>query len=474
MIGLFGTLDMGANSLAVQQQATEVAGQNMANANNPAYAVENLVIQSADPLQTPVGQEGTGVQAVSITEVRNSILDNQIQAEDSVTGSLTAQQTSLQQAQAYLDEQLSTQTADGSSTATTGSYTGLASNLSSLFNSFQSLSADPSDLSQRQSVIANAQQLTSQFNQVSSQLDQVQSGLNASIQSDVATANQDLSGIASLNQQIIQAQAVGGTANTLVDQREQLIENLAGTANLSLSTDSNGGINVSIGGVTMVSGQNVVDSLQAVAGANGNLTVQDANNSTPLTLTSGSIEGEMTARDGALATLQSGLDTLASTLITSVNQIYSAGYDLHGNTGQDFFTGTDASTIAVNSNLVSDPTQFQASGTAGASGDNTIAVSLAQLANQNVSALDNQTFSQSYAQTVANLGNAISSVNDQLTNSQAVSQTLTSQRASASGVDIDTEMTNLLQFQKAYEASAELVTTVNQMLQTVVSMPSAT
>lgn len=47
---------------------------------------------------------------------------------------------------------------------------------------------------------------------------------------------------------------------------------------------------------------------------------------------------------------------------------------------------------------------------------------------------------------------------------------LTTQRDSASGVDTDTEMTNLLQFQKAYEASAELVTTVNEMLETLVTM----
>jgi len=51
-----------------------------------------------------------------------------------------------------------------------------------------------------------------------------------------------------------------------------------------------------------------------------------------------------------------------------------------------------------------------------------------------------------------------------------VAQMLTTQRASASGVNTDTEMTNLLQFQKAYEASAELISTVNEMLSTLVNM----
>jgi len=68
------------------------------------------------------------------------------------------------------------------------------------------------------------------------------------------------------------------------------------------------------------------------------------------------------------------------------------------------------------------------------------------------------------------LGSSLQSVNEQLANSTSVAQMLTTQRDSASGVDTDTEMTNLLQFQKAYEASAELVSTVNEMLETLVTM----
>jgi flagellar hook-associated protein 1 len=227
---------------------------------------------------------------------------------------------------------------------------------------------------------------------------------------------------------------------------------------------------VSIGGVTMVSGVSVTDNLQTYTDGNGNLQVQAQNAGTPITLTGGSIEGEITTRDGALATLQSGLNTLASQLITQVNTVYSAGYDLNGGTGQNLFTGAGASDIGVNSNVANDPTQFQAAGAPGASGDNTVALALGQLGGQNIAGLGNQTFSGSYAETVSDLGDSVSSVNDQLSNSQAVSQMLTNERASTSGVSTDAEMTNLIQYQKAYEASAELITTLDQMLQTVVTM----
>jgi flagellar hook-associated protein 1 FlgK len=460
---------MAARSLGVQQEEMTISGQNLANVNNTNYADEQLVVSESTPLDTTIGEEGSGVQATGITSSRNSLLDSQIQGETSLTGSLTAQQTNLQNAEAYLDEQISS----SSSSSTAESSNGLAADLSNLFNSFQSLSADPGSLSLRQTAIQSAQQVSAQFNQVSSQLSTVQDNLNTSVQNDVASANQDLAAIASLNKQIVAAQAAGGSASQLVDQREQTLENLAGLANFSSTTQANGAVNVSIGGVAMVSGGSVSDTLQTYDPGNGQLQVQAKNAGTDITLTGGSIEGEITARDGALASLQSGLNTLASQLITQVNSIYSAGCDLNGNSGQDLFTGSDASDIGVNANLVDDPSQFQAAATAGATGDNTVALALAQLGSQKITGLNKQTFSASYALTVSNLGNAISSVNDQLDNGQAVSQMLTNERASSSGVSTDQEMTNLLQYQKAYEAAAELISTLNEMMQTVVTMKSS-
>jgi flagellar hook-associated protein 1 FlgK len=276
----------------------------------------------------------------------------------------------------------------------------------------------------------------------------------------VTAANQDLSQIASLNQQIMEAQDSGGTADQLVDEREQTIENLAGYVNLTTSAQSNGAVNVSIGGVTMVSGDTTPDSLEAVINANGQATVQ-AQNAGAFTdpLTGGSIEGSITAQTGALAALSSSINTLASQLINQVIAVYPGS----------FFTGFDAGSIGVNSTLVNDPSTFQ-TGTTGDPGDNGVVVAMANLADTPLSALNNQTLSQYYSQTVGAFGSSLQSVNEQLANSTSVAQMLTTQRDSASGVDTDTEMTNLLQFQKAYEASAELVTTVNEMLETLVTM----
>jgi flagellar hook-associated protein 1 FlgK len=466
MMSLFNILNMGAGALDAQTTGTSVTGENLANVNNPAYSRQVVQTGPSAPLQTLVGEEGTGIDVTSISQIRDALLDTQIQSEAGVTGSLNAQQTALQYAETALDEQVTNVSTSGSDSSPDG----LTADLSTFFNALQSLSTSPSSISLRQAVIASAQQLASQFNQVSSSLTSLTSTINASITSDVSGANQDLAQIASLNKQIVQTNGLGGTPNELNDEREQALEDLATKVNFTTSIAPDGAINVTVGGTDMVAGVNQIDSLEAAYNPVGSFQIKAQTAGNFLTLAGGSIEGDITARDGAVAQLQTGLNTLASQLVTSVNSVYSGGYDLNGNTGQNFFTGTDAATIGVNSTVANDPTQFQASGTAGATGDNTVALALAQMANNTVAGLNNQTFNANYAATVANLGTSLASVNSQITNAGSMTQMLTNQRDSVSGVNIDEEMTNLMQYQKAYEASAELISTVNEMLQTVVNM----
>jgi flagellar hook-associated protein 1 FlgK len=473
MLGLFGTLNLGARSLGAEQLGSEVTGQNLANVNNPAYARQRVQLVTSTPVSSMIGPEGSGVDAVAIVQLRNYLLDQQITSESGTTGSLNAQQAALQYLQSSLGEQIdanSTNAASTNAANAASSQNGLAESLSDFFSALQSLSANPSSLAQRQAVVQAAQALTTQFNQIDARLGTIKTSLNDSIQSDTTNANQLLSDIAKLNQQIVYSEAGGGTANDLRDLRQQKLEQLSQLANVTTTETPNGALDVSIGGVTMVTGINVTDQMEAYDAGGGQIMVRAQTAGTPLTLTGGSIEGSISVRDGALATLQGDLNNLAGQLITQVNTIHAAGFDLNGGTGLNFFGGTDAATIGVTSAIVADPSKIQASGTAGATGDNSVALALAQLANTSNAALNNQTFSQSYATTVANVGSSLASVNGQISNHSAVMTMLSNQRDSTSGVSLDEEMTNLMQFQKAFQASAQLITTVNQMLETVVSM----
>jgi flagellar hook-associated protein 1 FlgK len=467
MLGLFATLNLGARALQAQQAGVEVAGQNLANVNNPAYARQRVQYQTSISVSTGVGQEGTGVQVTTIQQTRDSLLDSQVRDENSVGSYWTAQQSALNNTQTELGELLGSNASTASGTDTS---TGLSTQLSDLFNAFQSVASDPTSLAQRQTLISQAQTLASSFNQASTRLSGIQSNLNTSIQDDVNSANQLMSDIAQLNGQISVAEAgTNNTANDLRDLREQKLETLSNLGNFQVTTSADGTLSISGGGTQFVSGSQVASSL-ATQDRQGNLFVISTADNSDVSFSTGSIQGKIDVRDGALSDLQKGLDTLASQLISQVNSIYSKGYDLNGNTGADFFTGTGAADIGVNADLQADPSQVQAAGAAGATGDNSVALALGQLATTAQAGLNNQSFGDAYGLLVNSLGNSLSNANDQVTNSQTVSNMLLTQRDSVSGVSMEEELTNLMNFQKAYQASSQIITTVNQMLETLVSM----
>jgi flagellar hook-associated protein 1 FlgK len=476
MLSLFGTLDMASRAMQAQMTGVDVTGQNLANVSTTGYTRQTADIQTSPDISTSIGDEGTGANAVAIQQAVNSMLNGQIVTQQSSSGYWSAQQSALQSLQTNLDEFLNGTGSTSSSSADSTADTGLAGQLSSLFNDFQAVATSPTSISARQELISQAQTLSSTFNQVDSQFNATRTSLNSSLTNDVSSANQLLTGIAQLNGQISSAEFTGGTPNDLLDEQQQDLQNLAQLTNIQTSTGSNGAVDVSIGGQSLVSGDKVLDTLQtydASGNGSGQLLVQTATGGVDLTLTGGSIQGTIDTRDGELTKMQNSINTLASSLITQVNSVNSNGYSLTGTTGTNFFTGTDASNISVNQSLVNDPSLVQASGSATASGDNTVALQLADLESAAQSNLDGQTFGGSYGETVAALGDALSNANTQVTNQTAVSNMLSTQQSSVSGVNVDQEMTNLMAYQRAYEASAELVTTVNQMMETLNEMKSS-
>jgi flagellar hook-associated protein 1 FlgK len=486
MLGLFNILNLGARALQAQETGMAVTGQNLSNVNNSAYSRQRVQISTSIPTPTAVGLEGTGVQVTGIQQLRDSILDGEVRDESSVGGYWTGQQSALQNAQAELSQFLDLSASGTDSTSSTTSSTStssLSDQLNSLFNAFQSVATDPTSTAQRQALVSQAQILTSSLNQASQSLTSLNGTLNTALDNDVTSANQLLSDIAGLNGQIAKATANGGSANDLNDTREQDLEQLANLTNIQTTANTDGTVDVSVGGAQLVSGSQVLDTLQTYDPGTGQLLIRTATSGTNLTLTGGTIQGTIDARDGALQTLRTGLDTLASNLITQVNNIYSTGYDLNGNTGANFFTGTDAATIGVNAALQNDPTLVQAAGVAGAPapgnpgvsgapGDNTVALALAQLGQQPIAALGNQTFSDSFARDETAFGFSLSNANNQVTNYNSVNTMLLNQRDSVSGVSIEEEMSNMITYQYAYEASSKIITTTDEMLQTLISLKS--
>lgn len=459
MLGLFGTLNLGTRALQAQQAGVEVAGQNLANVNTAGYARQRVVLQTSGVVPTSFGPQGTGVDAQGIRQLRNALVDGQISREASVGGYWQAQQRSLQSAQSALGQVWDASTGGGLDAAITG-----------LFNAFQGVATDPTSLANRQALVSQAQGLATALNLSARRLDALRVELDDSITREVAGANTLASEIAALNEQISRAEFPGGgPANDLRDLRQAKLEALAQLVDFETGTSAQGELTLSIGEVTLVSGGTVGETLEAQDAGDGTWRVR-ATSGTPLALTGGSIQGTMDARDGALRDLRAGLDALAATLVSEVNTLHRSGFSLTGSTGADFFTGTDAASLGVNTALRDDPSLIQAAGLPAAGGDNTVALALARLADLPHAGLGNQPFGSAYGTLVARLGHGLATANAQLAGHEAVKSLLSNQREAVSGVSLDEEMADLVRYQKAYQASARLVSVVDEMLETVLAL----
>jgi flagellar hook-associated protein 1 FlgK len=471
MLGLFGTLNMASRSMQAQQAGIEVAGHNLANVNNPGYARQRVNVQTSASIDTEHGIEGTGVSISGIVQIRSALLDGQIVSEGSVTGSLEALQQALQYAQSNLGQQIdrnASGAAGASAASGTGKQHGIGESLSDLFSSFQSLSTQPSSITERDIVLTKANALAEKFRQTDARLDSLRSSLNDQVSGDIGEVNGLLENIAQLNKQIGNAESLSSsTANDMRDTRQAKLEALAKLVKFDAIPGEGSAVNISIGGVTMVDGISVRDRLEGFEAPGGKLMVRAAAAQTDLDITGGSIHGAIDARDGAVQSMRGDLSKLAATLITEINNAHMGGVGLDGSTGADFFTGTGAADMKLNSALTA--TNLQASST-GEAGNNDIILAMAKLEREPQTALGNQTFSGTYSGIVANLGDALSNVNQQVTDQNVVANMLKQQRDSVSAVSMDEEMTDLMKFQKAYQASARIVNVVNEMLDTVINM----
>ena len=465
---------MANRSLQTQRNGTEVAGHNLANVNTPGYSRQRVAIETSLTIPSELGPQGTGADAVAIVQLRDALIDKQITSETSVRGSYEARQKALQFGQSALGQQIDRQAtgAEGSAAASgIGGQHGVAEEMSDMFAAFQSLSTNVTSMTERQALMEKAKRLATQFNQVSTRFGDLRSLLNDSVTSDVGQANIALKDIAKLNEQIIAAElGTDARANDLRDVRQKRLEDLAQLVKFDSTANANGSVDIAIDGVTLVSSSVLQDTLETYDAGGGQFLVRTVTGGAALNLTGGSVQGTIDVRDVDLVDFQTRLDTLAGTLISEVNTTHSAGFGLNGTSGDDFFTGTTAADIAVNGALTADPARIQASGVAGAKGDASVVVALAQLAQKKHAGLNGQTFLDNYGQTVATLGQALNGTNTQLSNQQIVESMLLRQRDSVSGVSIDEEMTDLIKYQRAFEASARMITTIDELLQTVLDL----
>jgi flagellar hook-associated protein 1 len=469
MSGLFASLNQSINALNAQSRGVETAGRNLANVNNPAYSRQRVILADRGTVQTPQGAQSLGVEAKAIQQMRDTLLDRQLTREIGRTSALQAESDANQKAQAALGESISLIDSTGSSAA---SGSGLAAATSEFFNAFQAFAARPTDLGERQNLVQRADILAERFRVTDERLAQLQDDLGVQMQADTDDANTLLQTIADLNGQIGRLEVnAPGSAVDLRDQRQAAIEKLAAKigAETAPNATQSGQVDVFVrdGSGTPVVLVSLATVTNPVAYTGTQLTAGTA--ATPITLASGSIKGLFTARDGTVQTLRTQLDGFAGQLADSVN----AAYNPTATAGGDFFTytaGSPGATIALSGSVTA--VTLKASN-GGAAADNTLALAVAALASKSFSIAGGDTidgtFSQYYSGVVSGFGRTVASTENRLEDQSNIEQLVLQQRQGVSGVSMDEEMTDLLKYQRAFEASSRVISIIDGLLDTVVN-----
>jgi flagellar hook-associated protein 1 FlgK len=338
----------------------------------------------------------------------------------------------------------------------------------SFFNSLSSLEGNPSDSATRQAVLTAATDLTSAFNSASNQLAQVGAGLDQQVGTTVGQINSLTSTIASLNEQI-STLSPNADAGTLEDQRQLAIAQLSQYIGLDQMTTENNGITLTTAnGASLVSGvQSYALSTTQVAGqtdviSNG----QDITSG----VTGGQLGGVLKARDQNLPSYESALDNLAYGIGTAVNQQNALGTDGNGNPGGAIFTlpGSAAGAATTIQVATTDPNAIAAAATGEGSTGNDNAIALADLSTATVAG--GQTASSYLASFLGQVGNDASGATTNDTAQQATLTQRTSQRDSLSGVSLDEEASNLTEYQRSYQAAAQVFTIVNTIMASALNL----
>jgi flagellar hook-associated protein 1 FlgK len=453
---------MAGNALRAHQQAISVVGNNIANVNTPGYSRQRLILMSSRPQDSSVGPLGNGVEAVKVERVYDRFVGVQISNENQGLGRWRAQKQVLQGVETIFDE------SDGF---------GLSQGMSEYFTAWQDLSIKPTGMNERQVLISKAETLAYTFNQKYAHLDSAQKSIDTDINGAVATINQLSAQIADWNQKIIETEATGYTANEYRDQRDLAVKELSELIGISTFEKADGAVNVTLnGGQTLIDGKSYHSLSTQVNPASGLLDVLWVGSdgvTTDITgnIAGGKLYGWLEARDVTIPDYMTRLNELATEIMQEVNDAHSVGFGLDGSTGNAFFTGTDASDIAVNVDLVNDTNLIAAATDIDSlPGDASNAVIIANLQNKTVLNGDTATFGEFYNALVSEVGNEVLQIDAFYSHQFDMVTQLENYRESISGVSLDEEMVNLVKFQSAYDASAKLISTTDELLQTVLGM----
>lgn len=520
MRSTFHGIEVAKRGIFAQQSALNTTSHNIANANTEGYTRQRANMQATPGMPAPgmnadraPGQIGTGVEVTELQRIRESFLDTQFRTENKHLGYWEARKDGLEKIETIMNEP---------------SDTGLQKVMDQLWQSWQDLAKEPESLSARAVVRQRAIAVAETFSSVTTSLQELQNDLDNVVQVKAIDINSMAQQIANLNKQIGDVVPHGYQPNDLYDQRDVLIDKLSKMAEITVTQSEKGMVNIKIEGKDLVTGATSVPMTASKNVKTGFVEIQLGG--TEFIPTTGSLAGTFEARgnakvetvigqdgtqqevvtySGPIPDIMKRLDLLAINLTKEINDIHRTGmnmFDIENRKTnsaaplQDLPFFVDADAAAADPNTKTYPTSARkivvnpaiinslnaiaaaqvepAGNSAGTSfeGDGRNARDIASIKFKTLKAgtgpgdLDaTTTLDDYYRYTIANLGVDSQEADRMQKNSEILVGQVENQRQSVSGVSIDEEMAEMVKYQHAFNASARVMTSMDELLDKVIN-----
>jgi flagellar hook-associated protein 1 FlgK len=472
-MALPNVMQTGRSGMVAAKAQMSTTSHNIANANTEGFSRQR-VHQNADSAPTRHGAHnliGSGTSLARTERLNDAYIEKQIRGAGRDLAHLEEKDMALKQAEDIFNEM---------------GGEGLNRVVSRFFNEFRKLGNEPDNEAVRQSVRESSMAMVNDFHRLRTSVEDVRAHLDARIEGFATEVNALASQIRDLNQKIKIQELSGAPANDLADQRDLATKRLATYVDITVHPDKDGAYNVDIKGVgPLVTGPNAekLTTRRSPADEDGkpenSFSLGSTGSASPdLThaLKGGKIGALLEVRDQTLSAMVERLDTLAHTITDSVNSIHREGVTRYGTKGVDFFktlpAGKDraASFMALSDAVANDPNHIAAGAVPDSPGDNRIAIAISQIQNMRIMDGGNSTIDAYYNGIVSDVGVVAGRTRSSLIQQKDIANQLDKMREQISGVSMDEETANLLQYQRAFDASAKVISVADQCLETVLNL----
>ncbi|MCP4640374.1 MAG: flagellar hook-associated protein FlgK [bacterium] len=559
---LFSALDIASSGMRTAQIQLDVTGHNIANVNKEGYSRQRVELASIQPNNLNYGQLGRGVGVDSVQRIRDAFLDiiYRQQAPELGTTTVLSEYYALIE-DAFLEP----------------SENGFGTRLNVFFDAMNDYANNVEETPVREVLLSEASALAGSLNELAARFDQLRTNANEEVRNLVPAINSLAERINEYNLRIRESEFAGQPANDLRDDRDVLVDELAGLINITYHEGDNGEVTILLGSSVLVDPLGARE-LEAVPNSSLDperpdlVEVRWAETGNLAEVSSGELYGALEARDTVVTGIDERMDDVAAAIIHAINSIHSQSNGLENLSGtisstnevsapgdalvsaglpfavtagsfdvvvydatntavtttinitatttlndlatalngvanfsasvsgntldmgtaspytftfsndssgalaalgvNGLFTGSDARTISVNADIEDHPEWLSSGYSLDPlnTGDNTAALAMADVRLQDLMDSGTSTVNEFYESTIANMGIDARANLDVLAVEQQFIDDFNARRQEVAGVNLDEEVTNLILYQRAYEASVRVINVTNIMLDALLSI----